>query len=781
MATPKHFGLGLFSLFVFAFGLPAGVAAQINKVTCKAPNQPGALVVTVEAKQASPPGAPAGLHLVVTLPSSEDEIDIANANLKAAIKAWIDSQNTLAASERHDWILDGKNSANLFNSEDPRGLKKALVPGFTIQFVALAQPKLPSAAKQDRVNFCFASSAPPATVQSLELLISTAAYKALPASDARRLSLPLPSITAGVSAQALISTGDFASDVEKQQLLSALAQVAGNALDIARKDGLNLSGAAPDSVLRKVENDISSIYSMQSGTLPGFFSVWPNALTRIKYVPETNHFTLAVQGVTMAKSANIQVDLGITPGTGTGTAKAKKLALRTEKELNQRFSARLLALTNTVPTFAQIDSLSSEIALAPEIVPSAVPVSVENGKPHVIVFNTKNRWISFGFKLSGGGGYSVEQKATGDFTFEGDNLLLKIRDNLHDRPRETENFSYIGGNEVQKVNGAWAVDWTHDHESEAQTTYGVHFSGDYLQDNDQRFGNLLGPHLRDRERAVKGSLVYGFRSRPADGDGNPRKHSYGASAAIGVEYRHVNIDPQNGAVPPPLANGTLTDLFADLTLNYRYQALSLKRGGLGGLELSLVTRAIRGFARSDFPFTQISVAGQGTLFFGAKHARDFFLRFRQGIGTSNGRTPLFQLFRLGGADVLRGIEQGEFVGRQIGYQQFEAGVSVRQIASWFSHQSKSPAKPDEEAAKSPIDLSKIYLKGFYDRGRVFDNADFRDLFVVPHAARGYGFAVEVQALPAQSRSVTLSIGYARSPDSILHRKGLALTGVSINF
>src|ERR1051325_1068865 len=780
MAKSKHCVPRLLCLFVL-IALPATASAQLNKVTCKAPNQAGALLLTVEAKPATVPGAPAGLHLVVTLPESDDDIDVADVNLKAAIKAWINSQRALPANERRDWILDGKNSANLFNSEDPRGLKKALLPGFTIQFTALAQPKTPAPAQKQRVNFCFASSAPPATVQSLELLISTAAYKRLPAGDANRLSLPLPSVAAGVSAQVLVATSDFNSEVEKQHLLSALGKVAETALDVARKDGLNLSAAAPESLLRKVENDISSIYSMQSGTLPGFFSVWPNAITRIKFVPETNHFTLEVQGVTMAKSAHIQVEVGITPATASGKTKAQKLALKTEEELNSRFKASLLALTNTVPTFAQIDALSSEIALAPEIVPSAQPVSVDPNDPHIIVFNAKNRWISFGFKLSGGGGYTVEQKAAGNLTFEGDNLLTQMPDNLRDRPRETESLSYLGGNEVQKVNAAWAIDWTHDHASTAQTTYGIHFSGDYLQDKDQRFGNLLGPALHDREQGVKGSIVYGFRSRPADDDGNPLTRSFGVSAAVGLEYRHVNIDPEKGAVLPALANGTLTDLFGDLTLNYRYEPLSPKRGSLGGLEFTLVANALRGFARSDFPFTQVSMSGQGTIFFSTKHARDVFLRFRQGLGTSNGRTPLFELFRLGGNDVLRGIEQGEFVGRQIGYQQFEAGVGVATIASWFQHKKTEPAKLREESSKLPIDLSKVYLKGFYDRGRVSDNSDFSELFVVRHAARGYGAAVEVQALPAQGRTVTLSIGYARSPDSVLHRKGLAITGVSINF
>ncbi len=144
-------------------------------------------------------------------------------------------------------------------------------------------------------------------------------------------------------------------------------------------------------------------------------------------------------------------------------------------------------------------------------------------------------------------------------------------------------------------------------------------------------------------------------------------------------------------------------------------------------------------------------------------------------------TPLLELFRLGAADILRGIEQGEFVGRKIGYQQFEAGVSARQIMSWLLGKAEAPSQSGEEPAPSPVDLSKVYVKGFYDHGRVSNEADFAGLLAFRHAAQGYGCAVEIQGLPAAGTWVTLSIGYARSPDSVLHRSGLALASVSMNF
>lgn len=777
MSNSAHCLQRLFGLLLITAGLPALAVGQVNlnKVTCKEPNQLGALVVTVEAKQSSPPGVAEGVHLVVAQLPSETQINVPDAALKAAIKAWVDSQNSLDPSQRRTWILDGKNIANLFISQHPQGLKKTLESTFTIAFTAL-EKEAASPAQQGIVSFCFASAAPPATVKTLDVLVSTRRFTPGPPPGMTRIALAPPGN--GVTAHALVSQEDFTNDVEKNQLLTALGAVAKTAWTVARKGGLVIGSAPSNSLMQRLQQEILDLYNLTNGSLPGF--VWPGVNTHIEFVAGTGDFILKVSGVTMARSARIQVDLGIIPGTAKGRVRANKLAGRSEARLKDRFAGRIAALSNVVPTFDQIDSLSSDIAVFPEISPSSTPVAVDQNDAKIIVFHANNRWIGFGFKLSAKGGYSPEEQATGALTFEGDNLLPPIPDNWPGEPKQTESLSYTGGNEVQKLNALWAIDWTRDHASQARSTYGVHLAGDYLQDSDQRFGNLQGPPFRDREHGVKLSGVLSFRSRPTDEQENPLNQTYGLSATAGMEYRRVNVDPSSGGIVPPLATGTMTAAFLDLTLNYRYEPVEQKRGGIGGLELTLTSNAIHGFRPSDFAFTQVLVSGQGTFYFGPKHPRDFFLRFRQGLGTGNGGTPLFKLFRLGGPDILRGIEQGEFVGRKIGYQQFEAGMSVRQIMSWFAGKPKAP-KSGEEAAKPPVDLSKIYLKGFYDRGRVSKDAGFSDLLAFRHAAKGYGLAVEMQALPAAGRRITLSIGYARSPDSVLHRSGLAVTGVSINF
>ena len=379
--------------------------------------------------------------------------------------------------------------------------------------------------------------------------------------------------------------------------------------------------------------------------------------------------------------------------------------------------------------------------------------------------------------LSAGGGYSVEDKGTGKLTFQGQNLIFQIPDSLY--PMETESASYTGGGEVQKANANWGLNWAQGNATGAQTNYGPQISGDFLQDQNQRFGNVTGPVLRDREIGWEPSFAYSWTSSQIDMSDNPESHLFGLSADAGIRQRWVRISPATGDVFPPRASGSILAVFADVTPNYRYQPA--KPGHVGGIDVSAAIHFLQGLPAADYTFTQILISAQATLYFGGTaHLRDYFVRFRKGMGSSNGATPLFELFRLGGSDNTRGVEQGEQVGREIGFEQTEAGVSARQIVSWFQKKPGSGA-PERTPAASPIDLSRIYLKGFYDRGRVTAAGSFSDLASIVHGAKGYGFAVELAGLSAGGKRVTLSIGYARSPDSALHSNGVPITSASIDF
>ena len=80
-------------------------------------------------------------------------------------------------------------------------------------------------------------------------------------------------------------------------------------------------------------------------------------------------------------------------------------------------------------------------------------------------------------------------------------------------------------------------------------------------------------------------------------------------------------------------------------------------------------------------------------------------------------------------------------------------------------------------------FSKIYLKAFYDFGRIKDDTSYTANPNFRQTAKGYGIAVEVRRLlrDQNGNNINFSFGYARSPESVLHRRGLFFAGVGYEF
>jgi hypothetical protein len=106
-------------------------------------------------------------------------------------------------------------------------------------------------------------------------------------------------------------------------------------------------------------------------------------------------------------------------------------------------------------------------------------------------------------------------------------------------------------------------------------------------------------------------------------------------------------------------------------------------------------------------------------------------------------------------------------------------VAIQRLIEVF----RPPKPPHEKTAnaKPPraLNLATTYVKVFYDRGATANTASAANLLAVSHAAHGYGVAAEVSGLPVLKRRASLTIGYGRSPQSLLHRSGMIITGVSI--
>jgi len=770
----------------------------IPKVRCIAPQQPQTLVLSFAVADVTVPSNP-GLHWTIDpFPTGED-IQVSDPALKTAIENWISEQNKLDPRMRHPWVIDGRNRWTFFNS----GLSLGISADFTINPYPLVPPPSPSTPKSGGklpVTFC-AEQVPALHLDVLQIQVVSAQYDP-DKSKPQRLNAKLDT---GVTASALLSEDAAKPDLAAES--NAFAKVAETAWQSAKQSGIVIGSDATDAVLRKAEASIAAIYNMAQNNIPfQFWGQWPEPRAIFQHTADGRCCTLTVRDVRMARGAAIQVEASLpkpTPVSAdekksqkpdgiTGNPaqvpppaprkslpprqeRAEKLAERSQRTLKQRLAEALATFTNVVPTFAQIDSLRSSLSAAREIYPTVRP-GISTADPRLIVFDTDNRWTILNVNLSAGGGYSVEDKGTGTVDFQGENLILQIPDSLY--PKETESLTYKGGGEVQKASANWGLNWAHNYSDGAQANYGPQVSGDYSQDHNQRFGNLTGPLLRDHEIGWEPGFDYSYSSAPTTMLGNPAAHLFGLSTDAGIRQRWVRISPATGNLFPPEASGFLTAFYLDVSPSYRYQPANSAH--IGGVDVTAAAHFLQGLPAADWKFTQILASAQATLYFGASHPRDFFVRFRKGMGTSNGVTPLFELFRLGGTDNTRGVEQGEQVGREIAFEQSEAGVSARQIVGWFKR-APNGSQAEETPQASPIDLTKIYLKGFYDRGRVTRSGSFADLLSFSHGAKGYGAAAELQSLSAGNKRITLSIGYARSPDSALHRKGVLITSATMDF
>jgi hypothetical protein len=86
----------------------------------------------------------------------------------------------------------------------------------------------------------------------------------------------------------------------------------------------------------------------------------------------------------------------------------------------------------------------------------------------------------------------------------------------------------------------------------------------------------------------------------------------------------------------------------------------------------------------------------------------------------------------------------------------------------------NPDKGNSNPMASLVDPSTTYFKLFYDRGAVRDHANLGDLVWMSHTKFGYGFEVEAASMRVGGRVASLSLGYGKSPQSVLHTSGVAL-------
>lgn len=181
------------------------------------------------------------------------------------------------------------------------------------------------------------------------------------------------------------------------------------------------------------------------------------------------------------------------------------------------------------------------------------------------------------------------------------------------------------------------------------------------------------------------------------------------------------------------------------------------RPGLGPFQLglSLQAKSAGDYFGGDHRFDQYRLGATGEVFWGWRSARDLLLRYGSVFGASSAATPIFEQFRLGGQGSVRGLEEGEAVGRGIFSERAELGFLLEPLF---------PRKPPASELMAFL-RANAYLKVFYDRGGVAASSSFDELRRARHDFTGHGVAIELRELSIGQRRGHLSLGWARSAEA----------------
>jgi hypothetical protein len=492
-----------------------------------------------------------------------------------------------------------------------------------------------------------------------------------------------------------------------------------------------------------------------------------------------------VSGLQLVESVEISVTSDSDGQTNqTSTDRDKEI----EKLLNDKYKPRLLAQPGQIVTSDILEKDVRQLYLVRNV--SEVPkYSFEDG---VLTYEVKRRREIVNLTLTGAGSYSPEYALNGSLAFAGDNLLGRS---------ESVSLSLTGGNSFQKGSLNFSIPRENPKERRKIPIIfaGFNLNGNYSYDSDQSLGNPILTRFTNRESKISTSVSFEYDSftqrdyvEQAEGLSENRKRLHHlVTTDLGFDLQNNNLK-SDGLVPVAPLDGRV--VYPSLSLKYlaTYDLRRAeKKGGVGEIDFLFTADGQKGFTGlgGDFSYKQYELTGGVQMFFGFTAPADLFLRYLRGTGASSNGTPLYKLFRLGGPQNMRGLEEGEFVGNSYAYDRSEFGVALLPLVRTIRKMFPGGRKPRNENPGEPtpmniggLDLANTYVKVFYDRGRVFETKALGEILNPAHGAKGYGIAAELRGIAfINNKRANLTIGYARSPDSLLHRRGTVVTGLSLDF
>lgn len=551
------------------------------------------------------------------------------------------------------------------------------------------------------------------------------------------------------------------------------------------------------NIADRIETRISRLYNLN---LFDPKIEWANVRPRVgvRDVNPGSPWIVSITGVELAQSVDVQVlkspteaDLDTTNAEAKFAEKRRVVRDELRKEL-PNFASKPGRVITTDNIAQDQQRLLGQKKLV-KSVSDMTSKSPQGDNPPQTLFFTVFRPLkgekSLGLKL--GVSYSPEESVTGSASGDENNFLGF---------GETAKLSYSGGPQTQKIR------FNFDRPFPTSGSSGWHIKSfninvQYFADKDQRFANLTPEEIESREAGSEARFSFNYDSfsvldhaaTDCLGNEDRKRTRFYLLATPLLNFRDVNIKDDDvlftvTKIDPsllPQARTQTTTLSLDGNLGFTHDFRELGRPGLGLLNFAFQGRAQRAIDLfgGDYRYNKLGGTLTSEVFFGFTSSKDFFVRHNHVMGTSTRGTPVWELFRLGGPNNVRGLEEGEFIGRKLSADQFEFGINTLLIWHMVSRKPvkesllKDPCA-DEQQSALPIDISNSYVKIFYDRGRISDPDSFPGSPDFKKVASGYGIAFEIRRLGGQN--INLSIGYAHSPQSELHKKGTLYTGVSLS-
>lgn len=518
---------------------------------------------------------------------------------------------------------------------------------------------------------------------------------------------------------------------------------------------------------------------------------------------EPGLWVLAIRGLTVIEGVRIEgrYDLAtlLAPGTTVDdrtqarfTAKAAEVSA----DLDRRFAKPFEAVRGTVLVGDELDALIGRLKTEdPDRIATVEDPRLDGGiliLPVVIKPTVKTLVGSVGL------GYTPREGVTGTAGITGQNLLGW---------NDSISFDLKGGPDNRRGDFDFSVPlpsrwWNDDERLSAR----VSLHGLYSRALDTVLGQPRQATVDEEENAVRLRQSLIFRPFARRGPEAPGGGTTAPSSALGLsESTALGLDAEIGrrdvelrgvAAPPgtPL-DGVAAPLLVTFRASTGFEPRDKTEARVRLVDLRLESTFEQSFSifGSDLTYQRWDVRAsvEGVFWWFSRTPRnDVLLRYVHGYGTANDGTPLFRFLRVGGESNVRGVEEGEFIGRRLQYQQVEAGVSLCALQHLVFPRKDAPAETGAAAKAAPagpecqaggFDLSRAFVKVFVDHADVAERAVGRRLESGSKSIFGTGVALELHGLPLGNQRLSLTIGYAYSPDSERHRSGTAFTQVVMPF